>query len=99
MAAPETAEQKYELAEKQGIIVSLALAKKVERAVQQARVSPVPVDLTSVFAEALAVILRNQAFLLDDSLAMTGAERTIQIQPVERGNGNGQDGPPRLVMP
>ena len=97
--APETPEQKYEMAEKQGIVVSLAMANKLGQAVQQARVSPRPVDLTGLFAEALGIILRNQAFLLDDSLAMTGAERTIQIKPVERDNGNGRDGPPRLVVP
>ena len=97
--SPESSEQKYERAEKEGIVMSLAMAQKVERALQQARVSPVPVDLTPVFAEALTVLLRTQAFLLDDSLAMTGAERTIKIEPVKRDNGNGRDGPPLVVVP
>ena len=99
MVDPETPAQKYELAEKQAIGVLFGLARRAEQALRQAQLRPGPVDLTPVVVEVVAGIARSMAFLLDDSLAMTGAERTIQIQPVKRDNGNGQDGPPRLVRP
>ena len=90
---------KHELAVRRAIAVLLQGANVSTQALQRAKLSPAPVDLTPVVIASLAEIMRSMAFLLDESLAASGLSHEIQFKQVERGNGNGQDGPPRLVMP
>ena len=93
------APDKHDLAVRGAISALLQCSTMTSHALQRAKLSPVPVDLTPIVIENLVAITRSLAFMMDESLAASGRKREIHFKEVKRDNGNGRDGRPRLVMP
>ena len=96
MPPTPTPEQKHELACRQSIARLLSRSKMTAEVLQQANLSPHPVDLSRVVVEDLVVLMQGLAFLMDEYLVASGRAREIRFE--EASGGNGRDGP-ALVKP
>lgn len=74
-------EDQHTLSARQMVQVCLALESQVAALKTRSKVSPRPVDPTPLILDAMGIMARTQAFILDELLNARGVSRSIRFQP------------------